>query len=124
VESSDILVGSNPKKGIGPTAGRKAAAGDFLEKSPMARDNSCGCKQGERPGGGCTCVYPEQGDELPPGANMVVGVYVAQKRKSGRDKWGGSMGIRYFPNSACRGYAYLPDGTPVDIVLNPWGVRR
>jgi len=64
------------------------------------------------------CVYPGTGDELP-GANMVVRVYVAQKRKiQVGDKR--KAGIReLFPNSAPGRYAHLPDGTSVDIVLNP-----
>ena len=67
----------------------------------------------------------EQGDELSPGANMVVRVYVAQRRKiQVGDKMAGRHGnkgiiSRILPREDM---PYLPDGTPVDIVLNPLGV--
>jgi DNA-directed RNA polymerase subunit beta len=67
----------------------------------------------------------EQGDELPPGANMVVRVYIAQKRKiQVGDKMAGRHGnkgiiSRILPKEDM---PYMPDGTPVDIVLNPLGV--
>ena len=67
----------------------------------------------------------EKGDELPPGANMVVRVYVAQKRKiQVGDKMAGRHGnkgiiSRILPREDM---PYLPDGSPVDIVLNPLGV--
>ena len=66
----------------------------------------------------------EQGDELPPGANMVVRVYVAQRRKiQVGDKMAGRHGnkgiiSRILPREDM---PYLPDGTPVDICLNPFG---
>ncbi len=67
----------------------------------------------------------EQGDELPPGANMVVRVYVAQKRKiQVGDKMAGRHGnkgivSRILPQEDM---PYLPDGKPIDVVLNPLGV--
>jgi len=67
----------------------------------------------------------EQGDELPPGANMVVRVHVAHRRKiQVGDKMAGRHGnkgiiSRILPREDM---PYLPDGTPVDIVLNPLGV--
>jgi DNA-directed RNA polymerase subunit beta len=67
----------------------------------------------------------EKGDELPPGANMVVRVYVAQKRKiQVGDKMAGRHGNKGIVSRimAIEDMPYLPDGTPVDIVLNPLGV--
>jgi len=67
----------------------------------------------------------EQGDELPPGANMVVRVYVAQKRKiQVGDKMAGRHGNKGIVSRILpmEDMPYLPDGTPVDIVLNPLGV--
>jgi DNA-directed RNA polymerase subunit beta len=67
----------------------------------------------------------EQGDELPPGANMVVRVYVAQKRKiQVGDKMAGRHGNKGIISRILpiEDMPYLPDGTPVDIVLNPLGV--
>ena len=67
----------------------------------------------------------ENGDELPPGVNKVVRVYVAQKRKiSVGDKMAGRHGnkgvvSRVLPEEDM---PFLPDGTPLDIVLNPLGV--
>ena len=66
----------------------------------------------------------EAGDELPPGVNQLVRVYVAQKRKiSEGDKMAGRHGnkgviSRILPQEDM---PYLPDGTPIEIVLNPWG---
>jgi DNA-directed RNA polymerase subunit beta len=67
----------------------------------------------------------EQGDELPPGANMVVRVYVAQKRKiQVGDKMAGRHGNKGIISRILpvEDMPYLPDGSPVDIVLNPLGV--
>jgi len=67
----------------------------------------------------------EQGDELPPGANMVVRVYVAQKRKiQVGDKMAGRHGNKGIISRILpiEDMPYLPDGKPVDIVLNPLGV--
>lgn len=67
----------------------------------------------------------EKGDELPPGANTVIRVYIAQKRKvSVGDKLSGRHGnkgivSRILPKEDM---PFLPDGTPVDVVLNPLGV--
>ena len=67
----------------------------------------------------------ENGDELPPGVNRLVRVYVAQKRKiSEGDKMAGRHGnkgvvARIMPEEDM---PFLPDGTPVEIVLNPLGV--
>jgi DNA-directed RNA polymerase subunit beta len=67
----------------------------------------------------------EQGDELPPGANMVVRIYVAQKRKiQVGDKMAGRHGNKGIISKILpvEDMPYLPDGTAVDIVLNPLGV--
>ena len=67
----------------------------------------------------------ENGDELPPGVNQLVRVYIAQKRKiSEGDKMAGRHGnkgviARILPEEDM---PYLPDGTPIDIMLNPLGV--
>jgi DNA-directed RNA polymerase subunit beta len=90
------------------------------------RDNSLRVPNGEKGRVVDVRVFTrEQGDELPPGANMVVRVYVAQKRKiQVGDKMAGRHGnkgiiSRILPTEDM---PYLPDGTPMDIVLNPLGV--
>ena len=92
----------------------------------MLRDNSLRVPHGE--GGRVVDVKVfdrEKGDELPPGANTVIRVYIAQKRKiSVGDKIAGRHGnkgivSRILPKEDM---PFLPDGTPVDIVLNPLGV--
>ncbi|MDX2271780.1 MAG: DNA-directed RNA polymerase subunit beta [Cyanobacteriota bacterium] len=127
VESGDILVGKVTPKGESdqPPEERLLRA-IFGEKARDVRDNSLRVPNGERGRVVDVRVFTrEQGDELPPGANMVVRVYVALKRKiqvgdkiAGRH---GNKGIisRILP---IEDMPYLPDGTPVDIVLNPLGV--
>ena len=98
----------------------------FGEKARDVRDNSLRVPNGEKGRIVDVRVFTrEKGDELPPGANMVVRVYVAQKRKiqvgdkvAGRH---GNKGIisRILP---IEDMPYLPDGTPIDVVLNPLGV--
>ena len=98
----------------------------FGEKARDVRDNSLRVPGTERGRVVDVRIYTrEQGDELPPGANMVVRVYVAQRRKiQVGDKMAGRHGnkgiiSRILPREDM---PYLPDGTPVDIVLNPLGV--
>merc|ERR1712118_613655 len=67
----------------------------------------------------------EQGDELPPGANMVVRVYVAQRRKIQiGDKMAGRHGNKGIISKILprQDMPYLPDGRPIDMILNPLGV--
>jgi DNA-directed RNA polymerase beta subunit len=127
VESGDILVGKvTPKGESDQPPEEKLLRAIFGEKARDVRDNSLRVPNGEKGRVVDVRVFTrEQGDELPPGANMVVRVYVAQKRKiQVGDKMAGRHGnkgiiSRILPDEDM---PYLPDGTPVDIVLNPLGV--
>jgi DNA-directed RNA polymerase subunit beta len=127
VESGDILVGKvTPKGESDQPPEEKLLRAIFGEKARDVRDNSLRVPNGEKGRVVDVRVFTrEQGDELPPGANMVVRVYVAQKRKiQVGDKMAGRHGnkgiiSRILPEEDM---PYLPDGTPVDIVLNPLGV--
>ena len=127
VEAGDILVGKvTPKGESDQPPEEKLLRAIFGEKARDVRDNSLRVPNGEKGRVVDVRVFTrEQGDELPPGANMVVRVYVAQKRKIqvGDNKAGrhGNKGIisRILP---VEDMPYLPDGTPLDIVLNPLGV--
>ena len=127
VESGDILVGKvTPKGESDQPPEEKLLRAIFGEKARDVRDNSLRVPSTERGRVVDVRIYTrEQGDELPPGANMVVRVYVAQRRKiQVGDKMAGRHGnkgiiSRILPREDM---PYLPDGTPVDIVLNPLGV--
>ncbi|MDF0555349.1 DNA-directed RNA polymerase subunit beta [Kamptonema sp. UHCC 0994] len=127
VEASDILVGKvTPKGESDQPPEEKLLRAIFGEKARDVRDNSLRVPNGEKGRVVDVRVFTrEQGDELPPGANMVVRVYVAQKRKiQVGDKMAGRHGnkgivSRILPKEDM---PYLPDGRPVDIVLNPLGV--
>ena len=127
VESGDILVGKvTPKGESDQPPEEKLLRAIFGEKARDVRDNSLRVPGTERGRFVDVRIYTrEQGDELPPGANMVVRVYVAQRRKiQVGDKMAGRHGnkgiiSRILPREDM---PYLPDGTPVDIVLNPLGV--
>jgi DNA-directed RNA polymerase subunit beta len=127
VEAGDILVGKvTPKGESDQPPEEKLLRAIFGEKARDVRDNSLRVPNGEKGRVVDVRVFTrEQGDELPPGANMVVRVYVAQKRKiQVGDKMAGRHGnkgiiSRILPQEDM---PYLPDGTPVDIVLNPLGV--
>ncbi|ABB35807.1 DNA-directed RNA polymerase subunit beta [Synechococcus sp. CC9605] len=127
VESGDILVGKvTPKGESDQPPEEKLLRAIFGEKARDVRDNSLRVPGTERGRVVDVRIYTrEQGDELPPGANMVVRVYVAQRRKiQVGDKMAGRHGnkgiiSRILPREDM---PYLPDGTPVDIVLNPLGV--
>jgi DNA-directed RNA polymerase subunit beta len=127
VESGDILVGKVTPKGESdqPPEERLLRA-IFGEKARDVRDNSLRVPNGERGRVVDVRVFTrEQGDELPPGANMVVRVYVALKRKiQVGDKIAGRHGNKGIISRilSAEDMPYLPDGTPVDIVLNPLGV--
>ncbi|HEY9632528.1 MAG TPA: DNA-directed RNA polymerase subunit beta [Coleofasciculaceae cyanobacterium] len=127
VEAGDILVGKvTPKGESDQPPEEKLLRAIFGEKARDVRDNSLRVPNGEKGRVVDVRVFTrEQGDELPPGANMVVRVYVAQKRKiQVGDKMAGRHGnkgiiSRILPTEDM---PYLPDGTPIDIVLNPLGV--
>ncbi len=127
VDSGDILVGKvTPKGESDQPPEEKLLRAIFGEKARDVRDNSLRVPNGEKGRVVDVRVFTrEQGDELPPGANMVVRVYVAQKRKiQVGDKMAGRHGnkgiiSRILP---CEDMPYLEDGTPIDVVLNPLGV--
>jgi len=127
VESGNILVGKvTPKGESDQPPEEKLLRAIFGEKARDVRDNSLRVPSTERGRVVDVRIYTrEQGDELPPGANMVVRVYVAQRRKiQVGDKMAGRHGnkgiiSRILPR---QDMPYLPDGTPIDIVLNPLGV--
>ena len=127
VEVGDILVGKvTPKGESDQPPEEKLLRAIFGEKARDVRDNSLRVPNGEKGRVVDVRVFTrEKGDELPPGANMVVRVYVAQKRKiQVGDKMAGRHGnkgiiSRILPTEDM---PYLADGTPMDIVLNPLGV--
>ncbi|MGD1948068.1 MAG: DNA-directed RNA polymerase subunit beta [Leptolyngbyaceae cyanobacterium] len=127
VTSGDILVGKvTPKGESDQPPEEKLLRAIFGEKARDVRDNSLRVPNGEKGRVVDVRVFTrEQGDELPPGANMVVRVYVAQKRKiQVGDKMAGRHGNKGIISRILpiEDMPYLPDGTPIDIVLNPLGV--
>jgi DNA-directed RNA polymerase subunit beta len=127
VDSGDILVGKvTPKGESDQPPEEKLLRAIFGEKARDVRDNSLRVPNGEKGRIVDVRVFTrEQGDELPPGANMVVRVYVAQKRKiQVGDKMAGRHGNKGIISRILpiEDMPYLPDGTPMDIVLNPLGV--
>ncbi|MFM8294172.1 MAG: DNA-directed RNA polymerase subunit beta [Microcystaceae cyanobacterium] len=127
VESGDILVGKvTPKGEADQPPEEKLLRAIFGEKARDVRDNSLRVPNGEKGRVVDVRVFTrEKGDELPPGANMVVRVYVAQKRKiQVGDKMAGRHGNKGIISRILplEDMPYLPDGRPVDIVLNPLGV--
>ncbi|MGF1495212.1 MAG: DNA-directed RNA polymerase subunit beta [Elainellaceae cyanobacterium] len=127
VEAGDILVGKvTPKGESDQPPEEKLLRAIFGEKARDVRDNSLRVPNGEKGRVVDVRVFTrEQGDELPPGANMVVRVYVAQKRKiQVGDKMAGRHGNKGIISRILpiEDMPYLPDGTPMDIVLNPLGV--
>lgn len=127
VEAGDILVGKvTPKGESDQPPEEKLLRAIFGEKARDVRDNSLRVPNGEKGRVVDVRVFTrEKGDELPPGANMVVRVYIAQKRKiQVGDKMAGRHGNKGIISRILpiEDMPYLPDGTPVDIVLNPLGV--
>ncbi len=127
VEAGDILVGKvTPKGESDQPPEEKLLRAIFGEKARDVRDNSLRVPNGEKGRVVDVRVFTrEQGDELPPGANMVVRAYVAQKRKiQVGDKMAGRHGNKGIISRILpiEDMPYLPDGQPVDIVLNPLGV--
>lgn len=127
VKDGDLLVGKVTPKGVTElTAEERLLHAIFGEKAREVRDTSLRVPHG---GGGIVLDVKvfnrEDGDELPPGVNQLVRVYIVQKRKIRvGDKMAGRHGnkgviSRILPEEDM---PYLPDGTPVDIMLNPLGV--
>jgi len=127
VKEGDILVGKvTPKGQTEPTPEEKLLMAIFAEKTKEGKDSSL-----RVPHGGAGIILDvkifsrKNGDELSPGVNEVVRVYIVQKRKiSEGDKMSGRHGnkgviSRILP---IEDMPFLPDGTPVDIMLNPLGV--
>ncbi|MBE9194067.1 DNA-directed RNA polymerase subunit beta, partial [Synechocystis sp. LEGE 06083] len=127
VESGDILVGKvTPKGEADQPPEEKLLRAIFGEKARDVRDNSLRVPNGEKGRVVDVRVFTrEKGDELPPGANMVVRIYVAQKRKiQVGDKMAGRHGNKGIISRILpiEDMPYLPDGRPIDIALNPLGV--
>ncbi|MBE6561717.1 MAG: DNA-directed RNA polymerase subunit beta [Ruminococcaceae bacterium] len=127
VRPSDILVGKvTPKGETELTAEERLLRAIFGEKAREVRDTSLRLPHGES--GIVVDVKTfsrENGDELPPGVNEVVRVYIAQKRKiSVGDKMAGRHGNKGVVSRILppEDMPFLPDGTSLDIVLNPLGV--
>ena len=127
VHAGDILVGKvTPKGETDLTAEERLLRAIFGEKAREVRDTSLKVPHGESGIVVDAKVFSrEAGDELGPGVNMVVRVYIAQRRKiQPGDKMAGRHGnkgvvSRVLPQEDM---PFLPDGTPLDIVLNPLGV--
>ncbi|MBE3569012.1 MAG: DNA-directed RNA polymerase subunit beta [Bacillales bacterium] len=127
VKDGDLLVGKVTPKGVTElTAEERLLHAIFGEKAREVRDTSLRVPHG---GGGIVLDVKvfnrEDGDELPPGVNQLVRVYIVQKRKIHEgDKMAGRHGnkgviSRILPEEDM---PFLPDGTPLDIMLNPLGV--
>ncbi len=127
VRPGDILVGKvTPKGETELTAEERLLRAIFGEKAREVRDTSLRVPHGESGKIVDVKVFSrENNDELPPGVNHLVRVYIAQKRKiSVGDKMSGRHGNKGVVSRIMRqeDMPFLPDGTPVDIVLNPLGV--
>jgi len=127
VHDGDILVGKVTPKGVTElSAEERLLHAIFGEKAREVRDTSLRVPHG---GGGVVQnvrIYtPENGDELAPGVNMMVRVYIAQKRKiQVGDKMAGRHGNKGTVSVVVpeEDMPYMPDGTPIDILLSPMGV--
>ncbi|MCY7485950.1 DNA-directed RNA polymerase subunit beta [Paenibacillus alvei] len=127
IKDGDILVGKVTPKGVTElTAEERLLHAIFGEKAREVRDTSLRVPHGTDGIVVDVKVFTrENGDELPPGVNQLVRVYIAQKRKiSEGDKMAGRHGnkgviARILPEEDM---PFLPDGTPVQVVLNPLGV--
>ena len=127
VRPGDILVGKvTPKGETELTAEERLLRAIFGEKAREVRDTSLRVPHGEAGKIIDVKIFTrENNDELPPGVNRLVRVYIAQKRKiSVGDKMSGRHGNKGVVSRIMRqeDMPFLPDGTPVDIVLNPLGV--
>ncbi|MCP2260359.1 DNA-directed RNA polymerase subunit beta [Streptoalloteichus tenebrarius] len=129
VEPGDILVGKvTPKGETELTPEERLLRAIFGEKAREVRDTSLKVPHGERGKViGIRVFSREDDDELPPGVNELVRVYVAQKRKiQDGDKLAGRHGNKGVIGKIlpAEDMPFLPDGTPVDIILNTHGVPR
>ncbi|MCO6004541.1 DNA-directed RNA polymerase subunit beta [Actinoallomurus purpureus] len=127
VTTGDILVGKvTPKGETELTPEERLLRAIFGEKAREVRDTSLKVPHGEEGKViGVRVFSREEGDELPPGVNELVRVYVAQKRKiTDGDKLAGRHGNKGVISKVLpiEDMPFLEDGTPVDIVLNPLGV--
>ena len=127
VGTGDILVGKvTPKGETELTPEERLLRAIFGEKAREVRDTSLKVPHGEEGTDiGVRVFDAENGDELAPGVNQMVRVYVAQKRKiSIGDKLAGRHGNKGVISKILpvEDMPFLPDGTPVDIILNPLGV--
>lgn len=127
ISSGDILVGKVTPKGVTElNAEERLLHAIFGEKAREVRDTSLRVPHGTDGIVVDVKVFTrDNGDELPPGVNQLVRCYIAQKRKiSEGDKMAGRHGnkgviARILPEEDM---PFLPDGTPVEVVLNPLGV--
>lgn len=127
VKEGDILVGKVTPKGQSEVSPEeKLLLAIFGEKSREVRDNSL-----KVPHGGAGIIHSvrvfkrSEGHDLPPGVNETVKVYIVQKRKiSEGDKMAGRHGNKGIISKILpvEDMPYMPDGTPIDIMLNPFGV--
>ena len=129
VRDGDILVGKvTPKGETELTPEERLLRAIFGEKAREVRDTSLKVPHGESGKViGIRVFSREDDDELPAGVNELVRVYVAQKRKiSDGDKLAGRHGNKGVIGKilAAEDMPFLPDGTPVDIILNTHGVPR
>ncbi|WP_304153917.1 DNA-directed RNA polymerase subunit beta [Megamonas hypermegale] len=127
VRAGDILVGKvTPKGETELTAEERLLRAIFGEKAREVRDTSLRVPHGEAGRIVDVKIFTRaNNDELPPGVNQLVRVYIAQKRKiSVGDKMAGRHGNKGVVSRVMReeDMPFLPDGTPVNIVLNPLGV--
>ncbi len=127
VEDGDILVGKVTPKGVTElSAEERLLHAIFGEKAREVRDTSLKVPHG---GGGVVqdvrIFTRENGDELSPGVNMMVRVYIAQRRKiQVGDKMAGRHGNKGTVSVIVpsEDMPFMPDGTPIDIMLSPMGV--
>jgi DNA-directed RNA polymerase subunit beta len=127
VKPNDVLVGKiTPKGETEPSAEEKLLRAIFGEKTREVKDSSLRMPSGEWGRVTRTTVFSRDNhDELPAGVNKLIQVWVAQKRKIAvGDKMSGRHGNKGVISIVLpeEDMPFLPDGTPVDIVLNPLGV--
>jgi DNA-directed RNA polymerase subunit beta len=127
VRANDILVGKiSPKGETEPSAEEKLLRAIFGEKTREVKDSSLKMPSGEWGRVIRTAIFSRDNhDELPAGVNKLIQVWVAQKRKiSVGDKMSGRHGNKGVVSIVVpeTDMPFLPDGTPVDIILNPLGV--
>nr|YP_009296189.1 RNA polymerase beta subunit [Sebdenia flabellata]AOM65124.1 RNA polymerase beta subunit [Sebdenia flabellata] len=127
VDSGDILVGKITPKGESDQLPEgKLLRAIFGEKARDVRDSSLRLPNAAKGRVVNVKVFKRQkGDELPPGTNVIIRIYVAQKRKiQVGDKMAGRHGNKGIISRILpiQDMPFLPDGTPIDIILNPLGV--